>query len=207
VRKSIAGLLSLAVASTVGMSLTAPAAGVPRSMAGPDDPSGASTAPAVDDLPSPLEQKRRELREEAVAQVVNGEATPIDRGVSTVVKVGETPALPESSAPGTQAQPHRDQYVELARETTDRVFVILAEFGDTRHPSYPDQDTAPAIPGPVRFDGPRHNEIPESDRAVDNSTVWQPNYDRDHYQRLYFGTGRGRPVAQAVLRAPVLRAL
>jgi immune inhibitor A len=191
VRKSIAGLLSLAVASTVGMSLTAPAAGAPRPVAGPDDPSGASTAPAVDDLPSPLEDKRRELREEAVTQVVNGEATPIDRGVSTVVKVGETPALPESSAPGTQAQPRRDQYVELARETTDRVFVILAEFGNERHPSYPDQDTAPAIPGPARFDGPLHNEIPEPDRTVDNSTVWQPNYDRDHYRRLYFGTERG----------------
>jgi hypothetical protein len=34
-----------------------------------------------------------------------------------------------------------DQYVELAREKTDKIFVILAEFGDTRHAGYPDQDT------------------------------------------------------------------
>ena len=60
------------------------------------------------------------------------------------------------------------QYVELSRETTDRVFVILAEFGNTRHPSYPDQDTNATIPGPARFDGPLVNEIPEPDRSVDN---------------------------------------
>jgi immune inhibitor A len=191
VRKSIAGLLSLAVASTVGVSLTAPAAGAPNRVAGPEDPSGATTAPSEDDLPSPLEDKRRELREEALTQVLDGDATPVDRGVSTVVKVGETPALPETSAPGIQAEPQRDQYVELSRETTDRVFVILAEFGNERHPNYPDQDTAPAIPGPARFDGPLHNEIPEPDRSVDNSTVWQPDYDRAHYERLYFGTAEG----------------
>jgi immune inhibitor A len=191
VRRSIAGLLSLAVASTVGVSLTAPAAGAPRPVAGPDDPTGGRTAAAVDDLPSPLEDKRRELREVAITQVVNGDATPVDRGVSTVVKVGETPALPETSAPGVQAQPRKDQYVELARETTDRIFVILAEFGNERHPDYPDQDTAPAIPGPLRFDGPLHNEIPEPDRSVDNSTIWEPDFNRAYFERIYFGTGEG----------------
>ena len=51
--------------------------------------------------------------------------------------------------------------------------MVLAEFGNERHPSYPDQDTDPATPGPAAFDGPLHNQIPEPDRAVDNSTVWQ----------------------------------
>jgi immune inhibitor A len=82
-----------------------------------------------------------------------------------------------------------DQYVELAREKTDRIFVILAEFGDTRHPSYPDQDTNKNIPGPATFNGPLHNAIPAPDRTKDNSTVWQPNYDRRHYQDIYFGDG------------------
>ncbi len=190
-RKSIAGLLSLAVASTVGVSLTAPAAGVPAGGAGPDDGGGASAGPTVDDLPNPLEEKRRDLRAEAITQVLNGEATPVDRGVSTVLKVGETPAVAETSAPGKQARETKDQYVELARETTDRIFVILAEFGNERHPSYPDQDTNPNIPGPTVFDGPLHNKIPEPDRTVDNSTVWQPDYNRAHYERLYFGTERG----------------
>ena len=190
-RKSIAGLLSLAVASTVGVSLTAPAAGVPAGGAGPDDGGGASAGPTVDDLPNPLEEKRRDLRAEAITQVLNGEATPVDRGVSTVLKVGETPAVAETSAPGKQARETKDQYVELARETTDRIFVILAEFGNERHPSYPDQDTNPNIPGPTVFDGPLHNKIPEPDRTVDNSTVWQPDYNRAHYDRLYFGTEGG----------------
>ena len=54
----------------------------------------------------------------------------MQRGPSTVVKLG-----------GKQAQgvtgKKEAKYVELSRETTDRVFVILAEFGNTRHPSLP----------------------------------------------------------------------
>ena len=59
----------------------------------------------------------------------------------------------------------RDQYVELENEGTDRVFTLLVEFGNQRHPDYPDQDTDPDTPGPARFDGPLHNEIPEPNRA------------------------------------------
>ncbi len=33
-----------------------------------------------------------------------------------------------------------------------------------------------------------HNSIDRPDRAVDNSTAWQPDYDRAHCQGLYFGT-------------------
>ena len=61
----------------------------------------------------------------------------------------------------------------------------------TRHPSYPDRDTNPNIPGPATFNGPLHNAIPAPDRSKDNSTVWQPNYDRAHYQDVYFGEGDG----------------
>jgi immune inhibitor A len=135
-----------------------------------------------DELPNPLEEKRRELRQEGLTSVLNGEKKAERRGNSTVVKVGKT------ADTGSGAE---DQYVELARETTDRVFVVLAEFGNTRHPSYPDRDTNTAIPGPARFDGPLRNEIPAPDRAVDNSTVWQPDYSREHYQEMYFGEGAG----------------
>ena len=58
-------------------------------------------------------------------------------------------------------------------------------------PDYPDQDTDPDTPGPARFDGPLHNEIPEPDRGVDNSTVWQPDFSQQYFQDLYFGTGGG----------------
>ena len=41
------------------------------------------------------------------------------------------------------------------------------------------------------FDGPLHNPIPEPNRTVDNSTVWQADYTADHFHHLYFGTGPG----------------
>ena len=69
--------------------------------------------------------------------------------------------------------------------------MILAEFGNERHPSYPDVDSDPATAGPTTFEGPLHNEIPEPDRAVDNRTVWQPDYNQEHFQTLYFGKGEG----------------
>ncbi len=135
-----------------------------------------------DDLPNPLEEKRRDLREQALSEVLNGTLTTEVRNGSVVAKVGETE---RRSANGTVKK--KSQYVELQREKTDRIFVILAEFGTQRHASYPDQDTDPDTAGPVTFDGPQHNQLPQPDRAVDNSTVWQADYDRQHFQDVYFG--------------------
>uniref|UniRef100_UPI002FCABB64 immune inhibitor A domain-containing protein n=1 Tax=Aeromicrobium sp. TaxID=1871063 RepID=UPI002FCABB64 len=80
------------------------------------------------------------------------------------------------------------QYVELSQERADKIFVILAEFGNQRHPDYPDVDTDPDTPGPTTFEGPLHNKIPEPDRTKDNSTIWQADYNRQHYQDLYFSS-------------------
>jgi immune inhibitor A len=158
-----------------------------------DPPAAAQAKNAVpsDDLPNPLEEKRRELREQAVSDVVSGRATPQTINGSKVVKVGETAGTGFATQRKAGKSANRDQYVELGREKTDRIFVILAEFGNERHPSYPDKDTKPTTPGPATFEGPLHNAIPEPDRSVDNSTIWQADYNRDHYQSLYFGTGRG----------------
>ena len=68
--------------------------------------------------------------------------------------------------------------------------LFYESFGNESDPQFPDQDTDPSTSGPQRFDGPVHNQIPEPDRTVDNSTVWQPDYNRDHYQQLYFGEGK-----------------
>jgi immune inhibitor A len=147
----------------------------------------------VDDLPGPGDVKRRALRQQALADVIEGRLTTEQRGASKVAKVGQKPA-PRTKSPRINTGPV-DEYVELAREKTDRIFVILAEFGDQRDPAYPDQDTDPLTPGPVRFDGPLRNQIPRPDRRVDNSTIWQPDYNRQHYQDLYFDT---RPNAESV---------
>ncbi len=196
---SLIGLSLVGASAFAGGSATAvPAA--PR-------PSVAPSGEAVpsDNLPNPLAEKRAALRETAVTGVLDGDLKTQTINGSTVVKVGETvegeDAVAGKGGPQAAAgvrtgapkpaksQKKRSQYVELKREATDRIFVILAEFGDERDPNYPDQDTDPDTAGPTKFDGPLHNEIPEPDPAVDNTTIWQPNYDQKHFQDLYFGKG------------------
>ncbi|WP_343447911.1 immune inhibitor A domain-containing protein [Micromonospora schwarzwaldensis] len=189
------GLLGLSLTATGLMAGTsASAAPTPKLPAAA--PSVAEPAQAEHDLPNPLEDKRRALRQEGLSEVLSGRAKAQKINGSTVVKVGEKAA--EGAAAGKAAKstragkgPTEDQYVELSREKTDKIFVILAEFGDERHPNYPDKDTAPAVPGPTRFDGPRVNQIPEPNRAVDNSTIWQPDFSADHFRQVYFGTNPG----------------
>jgi immune inhibitor A len=182
-RRILVGLTSVALAATGLTTLSTAAQAAPPS----GDPATAVAAP-VDDLPNPAEEKRRALRQEALADVLTGEKTAVKRGDSTVVKMGTKPA-PRTKNKGKGGQV--DQYVELSREKTDKIFVVLAEFGNERHPDYPDQDTDPNTAGPVKFDGPLHNEIPEPDRTKDNSTIWQPDYSREHFQDLYFSTDPG----------------
>jgi immune inhibitor A len=145
---------------------------------------GQAAGATSDELITPGEEKRRELREEALKRVIEGRSKVQNRNGSKVVKLGTTQTTTVS---GKVAE--EDQYVELQRERTDKIFVILAEFGNQRDPKYPDQDTDPNTPGPVKFDGPLHNQIPAPDRANDNRTVWQADYNRQHYQDLYFGSG------------------
>jgi len=151
----------------------------------------AKQAPTVDaaspsdELPNPLEDKRRDAREVAISQVLNGQATPEKRGSSTVVK------LDGKNNNNSHGRGHVDKYVELSREKTDKIFVVLAEFGDQRHPDYPDQDTAPATPGPLTFNGPLHNAIPQPDRTVDNSTIWRPDFSKQYFENMYFASGNG----------------
>ncbi|WP_237774400.1 immune inhibitor A domain-containing protein [Actinosynnema sp. ALI-1.44] len=181
-RRVTAGLAVMALAS-LGIG-TLPAAAAP---AQPPTGNGfEQTTHGKDDLPNGWEAKRRALRQEAVAKVLSGELTTEQRGTSRVAKLGSQP-----NARGATTGGRTDQYVELAREKTDKIFVVLAEFGNERHPDYPDKDTNPNVAGPARFDGPLRNQIPAPNRAVDNRTIWQPDYSREHYQQLFFGTGPG----------------
>ena len=179
----------IAALTVAGLGLTTFGALAPSTGAAPPPGTGVTATPqtaAADELPNPLEDKRRELKDTAIEEVIAGTAQPQERHGSTVVKVGETSEQGRGRDRGG-----RDQYVELENEGTDRVFTLLVEFGNQRHPDYPDQDTDPDTPGPARFDGPLHNEIPEPNRQVDNSTIWQPDFSQDYFQNLYFGTGRG----------------
>jgi immune inhibitor A len=190
VRKVTAGVVSLVLTAGVGSAFgLAPASAAPPVNA--TQAAGEANAAATDELPNPLEDKRRALREEAVQQVITGQAKGVKRDGSTVVKVGATTTATPKPRAGARRVAGRAQaqYVELAREKTDKIFVILAEFGDERHPDYPDKDTDPDTPGPAVFDGPVRNKIPEPDRTKDNSTNWREDYDQPYYQDLYFGEG------------------
>jgi immune inhibitor A len=72
----------------------------------------------------------------------------------------------------------KGQFVELRREGEDKVFAIPGDFGAMTI----------SFGGPP---GPQRNQIPEPDRRVDNTTIWQPDFNRDHYQRLLFGDAPG----------------
>ncbi|MFI7577408.1 immune inhibitor A domain-containing protein [Micromonospora sp. NPDC049497] len=189
------GLLGLSLTAT-GLAVGPSAIASPQPKLPTSAPSVAEPAHTDHDLPNPLEDKRRALRQEGLSEVLSGKAKAQRINGSTVVKVGETAAgapgatgATARSARGTGGK--KDQYVELSRERTDQIFVILAEFGNERHPEFPDKDLDPDWPGPARFDGPLHNEIPEPNRAVDNSTVWQKDFSPEHFRKLYFGTKPG----------------
>nr|WP_196789752.1 immune inhibitor A domain-containing protein [Streptomyces caniscabiei] len=116
------------------------------------------------DLEGPLSRTQEAQREEALQQVISGDATVKDRDGSQVVQL--------------KSKKGKSKYVELGREKTDKIFTILVEFGDEIDSRYG------GTPGPL------HNQIAEPDRAQDNSTAWQADYDQAHFQDLYFGTGK-----------------
>ncbi|MBN0045851.1 immune inhibitor A [Streptomyces actuosus] len=117
------------------------------------------------DFDGPLSKTQEAQHEEALKQVISGKAAVKNRDGSKVVQL--------------DSRHGRSKYVELGRERTDKIFTILVEFGDQIDSRYG------GTPGPL------HNQIAQPDRATNNSTAWQADYDQKHFQDLYFGTGKG----------------
>ncbi|HEX2061442.1 MAG TPA: immune inhibitor A domain-containing protein [Thermoanaerobaculia bacterium] len=111
-----------------------------------------------DNFPSPKANAQAELRREAVRQQL-----------ATGRKSGRTHEVA------------RGQYVDFPVERTDRVFVMLVEFG-----TQGGWVTSPAVPVLSQTPGPLHNTIAQPDRSVNNTTIWQPDYNREHYVDMYF---------------------
>ncbi|MEU3838904.1 immune inhibitor A domain-containing protein [Streptomyces sp. NPDC028635] len=116
------------------------------------------------DLDGPLSKTQEAQRQEALDQVISGKAQVKDKNGSKVVQL--------------KSKKGDSKYVELGREKTDKIFTILVEFGDQTDPKFG------GTPGPL------HNTIAAPDRTKDNSTAWQADYNRQHFQDLYFGTGK-----------------
>uniref|UniRef100_UPI0035709A34 immune inhibitor A domain-containing protein n=1 Tax=Streptomyces mashuensis TaxID=33904 RepID=UPI0035709A34 len=128
---------------------------------------------AEHDLKGPFSKKQEDGRKAALEQVISGDAKAEQRGASKVVKLG------------------RDKYVELGREKTDKIFTILVDFGDKVDNTTMYDPDGPDGPKPpvVKYGGtpgPAHNQIPKPDRSKDNSTAWSADYNRQHFQDLYF---------------------
>ncbi|KGN38479.1 protease [Knoellia subterranea KCTC 19937] len=124
-------------------------------------PDRSDTAPQrIDDRPDEQNDARRAAVEEAVSQVLQGEAKPVTKGSGKSVQI----------SPG--------QWAQYGLQSTDSILTFLIEFGDQVDSRFP---TAPT--------GPQHNEIPEPDRAVDNTTYWVDDFNRDHFQDMFFGDG------------------
>ncbi|MEU8459532.1 immune inhibitor A domain-containing protein [Streptomyces sp. NPDC029003] len=140
------------------------------------------TAPAhvvEHDLKGPFSEQQAKQKKAALEQVLTGKKDVEQRGASKVVKLDDK------------------KYVELGREKTDKIFTILVEFGDQVDNSTmfdPDGPAGPKPPVPKYggTPGPLHNQIAEPNRADNNSTAWQKDYSRQHFQDLYFGTGKGK---------------
>ncbi|MFH9965581.1 immune inhibitor A domain-containing protein [Streptomyces mirabilis] len=162
-------------AAAVGVALAAATATFSTfAVAQPDDAASAAASASANrqeprpagneaghDLDGPLSKTQEAQREEALNQVISGDAKVQDRNGSQVVKLKG-----------------KNKYVELGREKTDKIFTILVEFGDQVDSRYG---------GTV---GPLHNRIAAPDRTQDNSTAWQADYNQAHFQDLYFGTGK-----------------
>ena len=83
---------------------------------------------------------------------------------------------------GPVAEVAHGQFVELEREGEDSIWTVLGEFGDLESPFGSLQGGAP---------GPQHNQIPEPDRNVDNTTIWAPDFSRAYYMDLLFSEAPG----------------
>jgi len=134
-----------------------------------DEEDGTSRIIGSDNIPSPQAKAKAEARREAVRQQLAARR-----------KAGKT------------HQVARGQYVDFPIERTDRIFVMLVEYGEKGG-----WITSPANPGMSQTAGPLHNQIPQPNRAVDNTTIWQPDYSREHFVDMYFNQMKEYYLAQS----------
>ena len=115
-----------------------------------------------DNRPGPKTADQTRKRAKALELLKNGKAE-----LKSQAGGGATVAL--SSRKG--------DVVEFPVDKTDKIFTVLSEFGTTGS-------------GRLGTDpGPLHNEIPEPDRTMDNSTYWVPDFNQAHYEEMFNGSG------------------
>ena len=171
-RRHLSALSGVAVAAVALSMASAPAQATP--VQGDKEPKANNRA---HDLPNPLGDAQRKLRQEAVSKLLKGEATTEVRGGQRVIKIAGN----AKAAKGSKAA--KDRFVSYPVEREEDIFTILADFGD---------GTKTNTGGSA---GPVHNQIASPDRdwdgssTDDNSTYWTDNFDSAHYKEMMFGDG------------------
>jgi immune inhibitor A len=126
-----------------------------------DGPSPQATAHGKKhDRPGPKTKEQRQKLRKARAMLANGSAR-----------------MKQQAGGGATVQLADGDYVEFPVNRTDKVLTLLGQFGTASSGRY------------GRTPGPLHNEIPEPDRSVDNSTYWVPDFDQAHYDDMFMGDG------------------
>ena len=115
----------------------------------------------------------------AAAQRLDNRPGPLTERQNERRKAAQKLILSGQASPGEDGvvQLADDKYYEASVTGTGRLFTILSEFGDQA------SGKLGSTPGPL------HNEIPEPDRAVNNSTHWMADFDTESYEELFFGAG------------------
>jgi immune inhibitor A len=113
----------------------------------------------VDDRPTALSTKRREMKKRAMELVAKGERNVENRGGSKSVRI----------APG--------QWVEYETQKTGQILSFLVDFNKAKG------DDGEA--GPVHGNIPKPDRTP-GDSTYDNSTYWVDSFDRQHYLDMFF---------------------
>jgi immune inhibitor A len=113
--------------------------------------------------------------QEPVARGTDYLTTPLSEKQAALRAVGLQKLASGELPKGTKvAQVAKGQYVELAREDEDSIWTVLGEFGTQINPTH----------GGAA--GPLHNEIPEPDRSVDNTTIWTADFSQAYFEDLLF---------------------
>ena len=150
--------LTGAAAVACTLAISAPASAQPSD----DAPSSTGAAHRSDNRPGPKTAEQTAKREKALALLKNGKAQ-----LKAQTGGGATVAL----------SPRKGDVVEFPVDKTDKIFTVLAEFGDAG------SGRLGTTPGPL------HNWIPEPDPAVNNSSYWVEDFNTAHYEEMFNGSG------------------
>ncbi len=157
-RRSLGVLVGLATTAAATTTFSATASAQPTVQAGPHEASHSSHH-RLDDRPAPMIKRQRALQRKASEMVVRGERKVQRKNGTDAVRI----------APG--------QWVQYGVQDRAQILTFLVDFGSgSGYGTTCDQ-------GPA---GPVHNNIPKPDRKADNTTYWEPNFDRSHYMDMFF---------------------